>query len=130
MLSRIHRPIRVAALAAIALSLLTACSTGPGAAAATVGGQDGSGQILIGADGSVESRVVAALYAQALTSAGKKVSTRPGLYASSAEAAKAVLSGEITLAPAYETLLLHALPPGTTMPGNLAATLSMALPLA
>jgi osmoprotectant transport system substrate-binding protein len=84
--------------------------------------------MVIGTDRSAESRVMAALYGQLLTDAGQEVRAAPTPYASAADAAKAVLAGEIGLAPAYESATLRALPRADTLPGNMAATLSMALP--
>jgi osmoprotectant transport system substrate-binding protein len=84
--------------------------------------------MVIGADGSAESRVVAALYGELLTDAGVRVRMATTDYASPADTARAVVEGRLSLAPAYESTLLRALPGGQTMPGNMAATLSMALP--
>ncbi|MFF7888577.1 glycine betaine ABC transporter substrate-binding protein [Streptomyces sp. NPDC020794] len=83
---------------------------------------------MIGTDGSAESRVVAAIYRELLTAAGQEVRTASATYASPADTAQAVVAGRIGIAPAYESALLRALPGGQTMPGDMEATLSMALP--
>jgi osmoprotectant transport system substrate-binding protein len=89
---------------------------------------DREGPTVIGTDASAESRVVAALYGELLTESGTKVRMATTRYASPADTARAVVAGELGLAPAYESTLLRALPGGQTLPGNMAATLSMALP--
>lgn len=123
-----ERPaLRVLALAVCSLLVLSGCA-GASTSEPTVTPADGQGPILIGTDRSAESRVMAALYGQLLTDAGQPVRAAPTPYASAADAAKAVLAGEIGLAPAYESATLRALPRGDTLPGNMAATLSMALP--
>ncbi|MFI6278483.1 glycine betaine ABC transporter substrate-binding protein [Streptomyces sp. NPDC050988] len=83
---------------------------------------------MIGTDGSAESRVVAALYGELLTQAGEEVRTADTEYETPVDTAQAVVDGEISIAPAYESTLLRAMPGGQTMPGNMEATLSMALP--
>jgi osmoprotectant transport system substrate-binding protein len=83
---------------------------------------------VIGTDSSAESRVVAALYGELLTSAGEKVERASSTYSSAIDTAQAVVDGKISIAPAYESTLLRAMPGGQTMPGNMEATLSMALP--
>ncbi|MET7703261.1 glycine betaine ABC transporter substrate-binding protein [Streptomyces sp. NPDC005485] len=83
---------------------------------------------MIGTDTSTESRVVAALYGELLTAAGQEVRTAKATYASPADTAEAVVAGRIGIAPAYESTMLRALPGAQTMPGNMEATLSMALP--
>ncbi|MCL8014923.1 glycine betaine ABC transporter substrate-binding protein [Streptomyces sp. AS02] len=118
---------RAAVLAACSLALLSACATGSGDGT-TVRAADQQGAMVIGSDRSAESRVVAALYGELLTAAGRRVRTAPTVYASAADSARAVVAGDIDLAPAYETAALRALPHGQTMPDDLAATLSMALP--
>jgi osmoprotectant transport system substrate-binding protein len=50
-------------------------------------------------------------------------------YASPAATARAVVAGRIGLAPAYESTLLRTFPDGDALPGNMSATLSMALPM-
>ncbi|MET8977451.1 glycine betaine ABC transporter substrate-binding protein [Streptomyces sp. NPDC004539] len=119
-----------AAVAAVLCSLLflSGCggaAEGDGATAYA----DGAGPTVIGTDGSAESRVVAALYGELLTHAGVKVRMASSRYPSPADTTRAVAEGRIGLAPAYETSTLRALPAGQTLPGNMAATLSMALPL-
>ena len=83
---------------------------------------------MIGTDGSAESRVVAALYAELLTRAGEEVRTADTEYETAVDTAQAVVDGKISIAPAYESTLLRAMPGAQTMPGNMEATLSMALP--
>lgn len=124
---RIRPAPRALALAACSLVLLSGCA-GASTGETTVSAADGQEVTVIGTDRSAESRVVAALYGELLTAAGQKVRTAPTAYASAADTAKAVLAGDIGLAPAYETATLRALPGGDTLPGNMAATLSMALP--
>lgn len=123
----IRPALRTLALAACSLVLLSGCA-GASTREATVSAADRPGPTVIGSDRSTESRVVAALYGEILTAAGQQVRTAPTAYASAADTAKAVLAGEIGLAPAYETATLRALPGGDTLPGDMAATLSMALP--
>jgi osmoprotectant transport system substrate-binding protein len=84
--------------------------------------------MVIGTDDSAESRVVAAIYRELLTAAGQEVRTASATYASPADSAQAVVAGKIGIAPAYESAVLRALPGGQTMPGDMEATLSMALP--
>jgi osmoprotectant transport system substrate-binding protein len=120
--------LRLLALAACSLVLLLSGCAGASTSKTTVSAADRRGPTVIGTDRSAESRVVAALYGELLTAAGREVRTAPTAYASAADAARAVVAGEIGLAPAYETATLRALPKGDTLPGNMAATLSMALP--
>ncbi|WLW50296.1 glycine betaine ABC transporter substrate-binding protein [Streptomyces sp. YU58] len=124
-----HRLRPRAAVAAALCSLLFLAGCG-GAAKGNdaTAYADGAGPTVIGTDGSAESRVVAALYGELLADAGVKVRKASTRYSSPADIARAVAGGRIALAPAYETLTLRALPGGQTMPGNMAATLSMALP--
>ncbi|KUN95677.1 glycine betaine ABC transporter substrate-binding protein [Streptomyces caeruleatus] len=89
---------------------------------------DGAGPTVIGSDSSTESRVVAALYGELLTAAGEEVKTAPTGYRSPADTVQAVLGGRIDLTPAYESTMLRALPGGQVVPGDMSATLSMALP--
>ncbi|MGW2524313.1 glycine betaine ABC transporter substrate-binding protein [Streptomyces sp. NPDC001617] len=116
------------ALAAAVCSLLFLAGCGNASGDESTAYADRTGPTVIGSDGSAESRVVAALYGELLAEAGVEVRTASTRYASPAATAKAVVEGGISLAPAYETALLRALPGGQTMPGNMAATLSMALP--
>jgi osmoprotectant transport system substrate-binding protein len=116
------------ALAACSLVLLLSGCTGASTRGTTVSAADSQGPTVIGTDRSAESRVVAALYGELLTAAGHEVRAAPTAYASAADTARAVAAGEIGLAPAYETATLRALPGGDTLPGDMAATLSMALP--
>ncbi|MGX9887514.1 glycine betaine ABC transporter substrate-binding protein [Streptomyces sp. NPDC002276] len=109
------------------LLLLSGCATA-NAQGTHVGYADGAGPTVIGSDGSARSRVVAALYGELLTGAGRKVRTAGASYASPVDSAQAVVDGRIGIAPAYESTLLRAMPGGQTMPGNMEATLSMALP--
>ncbi|MFJ2814943.1 glycine betaine ABC transporter substrate-binding protein [Streptomyces sp. NPDC087294] len=113
------------AAALCALLLLTGCA---GGGATKNEYADRRGATVIGTDGSAESRIVAALYGALLTGAGQQVRTVTSGYTSPADTAQAVVDGELSLAPAYESTLLRALPGGQTLPGNMAATLSMALP--
>ncbi|MER5806327.1 glycine betaine ABC transporter substrate-binding protein [Streptomyces mirabilis] len=83
---------------------------------------------MIGTDSSAESRVVAALYGAVLTAAGEKVEKAPTGYASPSDSVQAVLARKIGLVPAYESIMLRALPGGEVVPGDMEATLSMALP--
>ncbi|MEV0909208.1 glycine betaine ABC transporter substrate-binding protein [Streptomyces hokutonensis] len=122
---------RTVALAAGSLLLLPGLLSGcasANAAGAHVGYADRAGPAVIGTDGSAQSRVVAALYGELLTRAGEKVRTADTSYASPVDTAQAVVDGRISIAPAYESTLLRAMPGGQTMPGNMEATLSMALP--
>ncbi|MFJ6899866.1 glycine betaine ABC transporter substrate-binding protein [Streptomyces hokutonensis] len=122
---------RTGALAAGSLLLLPGLLSGcasANAAGAHVGYADRAGPTVIGTDGSARSRVVAALYGELLTGAGQKVRTADTAYASPIATAQAVVDGRISIAPAYESTLLRAMPGGQTMPGNMEATLSMALP--
>lgn len=120
--------LRLAAAAVCSLVLLTGCAAGaqnkPNTSYA-----DGEGPTVIGTDTSAESRVVAALYGELLTGAGQKVETAKTRYSSPAATAKAVVAGRLGLAPAYESTLLRTFPDGDTLPGNMSATLSMALPM-
>jgi len=122
---------RTVALAAGSLLLLPGLLSGcasANAAGAHVGYADRAGPAVIGTDGSARSRVVAALYGELLTRAGEKVRTADTSYAFPVDTAQAVVDGRISIAPAYESTLLRAMPGGQTMPGNMEATLSMALP--
>ncbi|MFD8000413.1 glycine betaine ABC transporter substrate-binding protein, partial [Streptomyces mirabilis] len=126
----ISRRLRAALTAAAAALLLVGCAHGrqdQGTYASA--GDPGQGSIVLGADSSAESRVVAALYEQLLTAAGKKVQAATASYATAEDSAKAVGAGRLTLTPAYETALLRAFPGGQNLPGNMTATLSMALPM-
>ncbi|MEU6255393.1 glycine betaine ABC transporter substrate-binding protein [Streptomyces sp. NPDC047043] len=120
--------LRLAAAALCSLVLLTGCAAGaqnkPNTSYA-----DGDGPTVIGTDTSAESRVVAAMYGELLTRAGQKVVTAKTRYSSPAASAKAVVAGKLGLAPAYESTLLRTFPDGDTLPGNMSATLSMALPM-
>ncbi|WP_416961751.1 glycine betaine ABC transporter substrate-binding protein [Streptomyces sp. Agncl-13] len=118
---------RTVALAVGSLVLLTGCATA-NAEGTHVGYADSEGPVVIGTDGSARSRVVAALYGELLTRAGQKVRTADASYASPVDTAQAVVDGRIGIAPAYESTLLRAMPGGQTLPGNMEATLSMALP--
>lgn len=119
-------------LVTITALLLTGCGRGvPGPAggdANVVAGDDPDAAVVVGTDGSAESRVVAALYQQLLIAAGKRVTEAPASYATPADTAEAVISGTVALAPMYETALLRAFP-SQRMPDNMAASLSMALPM-
>ncbi|WP_327402485.1 ABC transporter substrate-binding protein [Streptomyces sp. NBC_01288] len=119
--------VRITAFAVCSLLLLTGCATA-NAEGTHVGYADSAGPAVIGTDGSAQSRVVAALYGELLTRAGQKVRTADTPYASPIDTAQAVVDGRISIAPAYESTLLRAMPGGQTMPGNMEATLSMALP--
>ncbi|WP_329223466.1 ABC transporter substrate-binding protein [Streptomyces sp. NBC_01485] len=119
--------LRITAATVCSLLLLTGCAVG-GGDNPNSGYADREGPTVIGADGSAESRVVAALYSELLTDAGAKVRMATTRYATPVDTAKAVVEGKLGLAPSYESTLLRALPGGQTMPGNMAATLSMALP--
>ncbi|MFJ8110061.1 glycine betaine ABC transporter substrate-binding protein [Streptomyces sp. NPDC096132] len=121
-------PLRALALTVCSLLALSACATDTAGQGTTSAYADAQGPTVIGTDRSAESRVVAALYGELLTAAGAEVKTATTVYASPADAARAVVEGEIGLAPAYESTMLRALPGGQTLPGNMAATLSMALP--
>ena len=118
---------RVAALAVCSLLLLSGCATA-NAEGTHVGYVDHEGPAVIGTDGSTESRVVAAIYGELLTRAGEKVRTADTSYASPVDTAQAVVDGRISIAPAYESTLLRAMPGGQTVRGDMEATLSMALP--
>ena len=116
---------RAAAALVGSLLFLTGCASADGPDTAYA---DPQGPTVIGTDGSAESRVVAALYGELLTDAGTKVRMATTRYASPADTAQAVVAGELGLAPAYESTLLRALPGGQRLPGDMATTLSMALP--
>lgn len=85
--------------------------------------------IVVGADSSAESRVVAALYRELLTAAGKQVREATTAYATPAEAANAVITKVVGLVPMYETTLLRTFPATDQIPGNTATNLSMGLPV-
>ena len=119
--------LRAAAAVVGSLLFLTGCADASADSAHTEYA-DRVGPTVIGTDVSAESRVVAALYGELLTEAGTKVRMATTRYASPADTARAVVEGELGLAPAYESTLLRALPGGQTLPGNMEATLSMALP--
>jgi osmoprotectant transport system substrate-binding protein len=123
----IRPALRRLTLAACSLVLLSGCA-GASTSKTSVSAADRQEVTVIGTDRSAESRVAAALYGELLTAAGRKVRTASTAYASAADTVKAVLAGDIGLAPAYETAMLRVLPGGDTLPGNMAATLSMALP--
>lgn len=114
--------------AVCSLVLLTGCAAGAHTESDTAYA-DRQGPIVIGTDTSAESRAVAALYGELLTDAGQRVRMATTSYPSPAAAAKAVVAGEIGLAPAYESTLLRMFPGGQILPGNMPATLSMALPV-
>lgn len=120
-------PFQVAVLAVCSLLALSGCASGS-TEGTHVGYADRAGPTVIGTDGSAESRVVAALYGELLTQAGEEVRTADTEYETAVDTAQAVVDGEISIAPAYESTLLRAMPGGQTMPGNMEATLSMALP--
>ncbi|MEV2195133.1 glycine betaine ABC transporter substrate-binding protein [Streptomyces phaeochromogenes] len=122
------RPLfRIAVLAVCSLLALSGCASGS-TEGTHVGYADRAGPVVIGTDGSAESRVVAALYGELLTQDGEDVRTADTEYETAVDTAQAVVDGEISIAPAYESTLLRAMPGGQTMPGNMEATLSMALP--
>jgi osmoprotectant transport system substrate-binding protein len=123
----IHSSRRIIAFAVSSLFLLSGCAEG-GTGGTYSGHADRPGPTVIGTDSSAESRVVAALYSELLTAAGQEVRTASATYASPADTAQAVVAGTISMAPAYESTMLRALPDSQTMPGNMEATLSMALP--
>lgn len=93
----------------------------------SVGGEPDA-PITLGADNSAESRVVAALYRQLLLAAGKQVRQTTTGYATPAEAARAVVTRAVTLAPMYETTFLRSIPGSKHIPGDLPASLNLALP--
>jgi osmoprotectant transport system substrate-binding protein len=126
-MSGIRPPLRIVALAVCSFFVLSGCASGSTGGTHS-GYADRQGPTVIGTDGSAESRVVAALYGELLTAAGEEVKTASAPYASAIDAAQAVVDGRISIAPAYESTLLRAMPGGQTMPGNMEATLSMALP--
>ncbi|MEU6350224.1 glycine betaine ABC transporter substrate-binding protein [Streptomyces sp. NPDC047072] len=121
--------LRLAAAALCSLFALTACANGTGGTAPDTEFADREGPTVIGTDTTAESRVVAALYGQLLTAAGQRVRTATTHYATPADTTEAVVEGRIGLAPAYESTVLRTLPGGGALPGNMAATLSMALPV-
>ncbi|WBP84938.1 glycine betaine ABC transporter substrate-binding protein [Kitasatospora cathayae] len=122
-----NRRFAAALATMVSALLLSGCAAGH-QRTYTASGDPGQGPIVIGADNSAESRVVAALYEQLLTAAGEKTQMANSSYGTPADTAKAVTAGTLTLAPAYESALLHTFPGGQTLPGNMTATLSMALP--
>lgn len=122
-----NRRIRAALLKVVALLSLTAGCAAQSQGSTVSGGADGASTLTIGVDRTAESRVVAQLYGQLLTAAGKKVAFRSG-YATPADTVRAVVKGEVSLAPAYQTSTLLALGGGQRAPGDIAASLSMALP--
>jgi osmoprotectant transport system substrate-binding protein len=109
--------------------LLSACGTNSPQGTHAAGADPATSVILVGTDGSTESRVVAALYEQLLADAGRQAQAATGSYRSPADTAKAVVAGTIDLAPAYETSLLRTFSPGRRLAGNMVATLSTALPV-
>ncbi|MEU1344010.1 glycine betaine ABC transporter substrate-binding protein [Streptomyces sp. NPDC005827] len=119
--------IRIAALVLCSFLALSGCADGT-AEGTQPRFADHEGPIVIGTDGSPQSRVVAALYGELLTAAGHRTVAASGTYASPVDTAQAVVDGRIDIAPAYETTLLRAMPGGQTLPGDMEATLSMALP--
>lgn len=126
-MSGIRPPLRIVALAVCSLFVLSGCASGSTEGTHS-GYADREGPTVIGTDGSAESRVVAALYSELLTAAGEEVKMAGAPYASAIDTAQAVVDGKISIAPAYESTLLRAMPGAQTMPGNMEATLSMALP--
>ena len=126
-MSGIRPPLRIVALAVCSFFVLSGCASGSTEGTHS-GYADRQGPTVIGTDRSAESRVVAALYGELLTNAGEEVKTASAPYASAIDTAQAVVDGKISIAPAYESTLLRAMPGGQTMPGNMEATLSMALP--
>ncbi|MEH0572935.1 glycine betaine ABC transporter substrate-binding protein [Streptomyces sp. B21-108] len=128
MIPAIRLRLRLAAAAVCSLLFLVGCGNVASGKGSDADYADRQGPTVIGADASPESRVVAALYGELLTDAGSEVRMATTRYASPAATAQAVVAGELSLAPVYESTMLRALPGGQTMPGNMAATLSMALP--
>ncbi|MFD5537121.1 glycine betaine ABC transporter substrate-binding protein [Streptomyces sp. NPDC127079] len=124
---RRRRPRAAVAAALCSLLFLAGCGGAANADGRTAYA-DGEGPTVIGTDGSAESRVVAELYGELLVDAGVRVRRASTRYASPADTARAVVAGRLGLAPAYETTTLRALPGGGTVPGDMAATLSAALP--
>ncbi|QNP71322.1 ABC transporter substrate-binding protein [Streptomyces roseirectus] len=110
-----------------AVLLLAGCGAAGGDGTTSVAA-DRPGTIVLGTDATPQSRAVAALYAAVLTAAGERVETPDAAYATPADTVRAVVAGELGLAPAYGSTLLSVLPDGQRVPGDLAATLSMALP--
>lgn len=127
----VRNSLRVAALLVVAIAalLLTACGTSSPAGTHSVAADPTHRTIIVAADDSVESRVVAALYEQLLSSAGRPTRSATSSYRTAADTAKAVVAGTVDLAPAYETRLLRTFDTGQRLAGNMAATLSMALPV-
>lgn len=123
-----RRRLRLAAAAVCSLVLLTGCAAGAKSEPDTAHA-DRQGPTVIGTDTSAESRVTAALYRELLTHAGQPVRMATTSYPSPAATARAVVAGRIGLAPAYESALLRTFPGSDTLPGNMPATLSMALPM-
>jgi osmoprotectant transport system substrate-binding protein len=122
-------PLRIVAFAVCSLFVLSGCAS-KGSTEGAFGEQaDRQGPTVIGTDNSAESRVVAALYGELLTAAGEEVQTVTSGYPSAVDTARAVVAGKLSLAPAYESTMLRALPSGQVVPGNMDATLSMALPV-
>lgn len=119
---------RAAAVAALCSLLLLAGCGGAAKSNSSTAYADVVGPTVIGTDESAESRVVAALYGELLAGAGMEVRMASTRYSSPADTTRAVAEGRLGLAPAYETSTLRALPEGQSMPGSMAATLSMALP--
>jgi osmoprotectant transport system substrate-binding protein len=120
----------IAVLVTTMMLSLSACGgeSGPQGTYA-VGVNPAAEAIAVGADDSPESRVVAALYEQLLTGAGRQAKPAAGSYRTAADTAKAVVAGSVDLAPAYETNLLRTFAPGQRHAGNMAAALSTALPV-
>ncbi|MEU1164697.1 glycine betaine ABC transporter substrate-binding protein [Streptomyces sp. NPDC005921] len=101
--------IRIAALVLCSFLALSGCADGT-AEGTQPRFADHEGPIVIGTDGSPQSRVVAALYGELLTAAGHRTVAASGTYASPVDTAQAVVDGRIDIAPAYETTLLRAMP--------------------
>ncbi|WP_181807661.1 glycine betaine ABC transporter substrate-binding protein [Streptomyces shenzhenensis] len=123
--ARRRRPRAVAVLCS--LLFLAGCG-GAANGGRSIAYADTAGPTVIGTDSSAESRVVAALYGELLADAGTEVRMSATRYSTPADTARAVVAGGLALVPAYETSLLRALPGGRTLPGDMTAALSMALP--
>jgi osmoprotectant transport system substrate-binding protein len=93
------RRIRMLALGASVLVLLSACSTGGGSTPSSAGA--GKPTIKLGSDGFYESKIMAEIYGQALEHNGYKVD-RTGIGLKSRDvSAPALESGQIDLKPEY-----------------------------